>query len=723
MGAVAASVPIILHFFYKARYRPQPWAAMRFLKLSLEQTSRRLRFQELLLLFLRILVLILLAIALARPTQRLISQGMATSESVDEILILDVSGSMQAREGTKTRFEMEKEAAIKLIDALPAGSTVRVITCGERAKFIGPISPSNLDQAKELIKRIEPTGQATDFAVGLKEAQSLLRQIYGNNKEVILLSDMQRLGFEHQSEQVKQLSTQISQEGNLYFLKVGEKPISNAAIVDIVPQFGIPHAGARIPFQITVRNTGYAAIPKMSLRLEVDGKAAEGEERTIESLAPGEMRPVTASVKFDKPGWKAVTAKILSDDLDIDNRLDRVIKVRERLRVLIVDGSPNDREPEKSASYYLGHALSAAGQEGTKGALQIRIVKPEEASPRILDLFDVCILSNVSASGVLYSNGFLPALKPFLNEGKGLIIGVGDKVEPSAYTSTFGPGQGLDLLPGKFTEIDQTPMKDNKPEPFRFAPASFEQNSFVGIFQKPPFDQIGNALIRKRVHIDPASVQGQVLARYSDDVPAIVARTIGAGEILWITTSLDSSWSTWAPGRPPEEMTFLPFMIKALTHLANRGVNPFNRTCGEPLEFFTDEQIRTYDLLRPDNKRERLGNALEPNVDRKGAKPKIVYTDTDLPGTYTIYGPNNRVEAVFAVAYDPRETDNLEPMKLDEIEKLLGFTPKFVNVDGKIADRINATRSESEWTIPLLVALLFLAFGEFLLAWFCGRSW
>ena len=67
IGAVAGSIPLILHFFYRARYRKVPWGAMTFLKTAIEQTSRRLRFQEWILLALRCLVLLLLAFALARP--------------------------------------------------------------------------------------------------------------------------------------------------------------------------------------------------------------------------------------------------------------------------------------------------------------------------------------------------------------------------------------------------------------------------------------------------------------------------------------------------------------------------------------------------------------------------------------------------------------------------------------------------------------------------------
>src|SRR5205807_5691510 len=62
-GAAAAAIPIALHLFFRSRYRTVPWAAMKFLLTSMEQTSRRLRFQELLLLVLRCALLVLLAVA------------------------------------------------------------------------------------------------------------------------------------------------------------------------------------------------------------------------------------------------------------------------------------------------------------------------------------------------------------------------------------------------------------------------------------------------------------------------------------------------------------------------------------------------------------------------------------------------------------------------------------------------------------------------------------
>src|SRR5436309_12957931 len=92
-GAAAASIPIALHFFFRSRYRTVPWAAMKFLLMSIEQTSRRLRFQELLLLILRVALLVLLALALARPLST-IGGGAGAGEAVDAVFLFDTSYSM-----------------------------------------------------------------------------------------------------------------------------------------------------------------------------------------------------------------------------------------------------------------------------------------------------------------------------------------------------------------------------------------------------------------------------------------------------------------------------------------------------------------------------------------------------------------------------------------------------------------------------------------------------
>src|SRR5437868_1146831 len=69
-GLGAAAVPVIIHLLNRRKFQKVVWAAMRFLKTSVEHTRQRSRVEDLLLLFLRCLILILLALAAARPALR-----------------------------------------------------------------------------------------------------------------------------------------------------------------------------------------------------------------------------------------------------------------------------------------------------------------------------------------------------------------------------------------------------------------------------------------------------------------------------------------------------------------------------------------------------------------------------------------------------------------------------------------------------------------------------
>src|SRR5689334_13210578 len=124
-GAAAAAIPIALHFFFRSRYRTVPWAAMKFLLASVEQTSRRLKFQEILLLLLRVSLLVLLALALARPKPT--SLGFSSGrEAIDAAFVIDNSMSMGVDEGEKTtRLALAKSAALHALDQLPPFSTVQ----------------------------------------------------------------------------------------------------------------------------------------------------------------------------------------------------------------------------------------------------------------------------------------------------------------------------------------------------------------------------------------------------------------------------------------------------------------------------------------------------------------------------------------------------------------------------------------------------------------------
>ncbi len=72
-GALAGSIPVVIHLLNRQRFKKVVWAAMHWLWASYKKSQRRLQIEQLILLLIRILVLVLLAFALARPA---LQQGM-----------------------------------------------------------------------------------------------------------------------------------------------------------------------------------------------------------------------------------------------------------------------------------------------------------------------------------------------------------------------------------------------------------------------------------------------------------------------------------------------------------------------------------------------------------------------------------------------------------------------------------------------------------------------
>jgi hypothetical protein len=112
---------------------------------------------------------------------------------------------------------------------------------------------------------------------------------------------MQRSGWERQSAALRATGEQIKNNANLYLIRVTDEKIKvkNAAIVGILSQDEVPHAGARVGFTILVQNSGSEAITNLSLTLQVDGQMIEKDPRAIPHIGP-RMVPVPITGVIDK---------------------------------------------------------------------------------------------------------------------------------------------------------------------------------------------------------------------------------------------------------------------------------------------------------------------------------------------------------------------------------------------------------------------------------------
>lgn len=744
-GALAAGIPLALHFFYRSRYRTVPWAAMKFLLTSIEQTSRRLRFQELLLLVLRIAVLILLAVALARPSSSS-SSASGGGDAVDAVLVIDTSYSMMARDGAApagdpgtdlylkalkqfaapdgsvTRLDRARAAALATIGNLPAHSTIQVISSADRAVSLGPRVPSRLDQGRQIVQDLQANDLQTDFLPAVSEALAVLQRGQSPNKEFYLFSDMQQLGWELPGAALVEKLKEIRGLAAVHLVQCGARPILNASIIGITPQSQL-RTGERAEFAVLVRNSGAEAIRNLTVSLEVDGRTEDRDSRPVEILNPGETQAIILTGLLDQPGRRLITARLERDDLDADNRFTQLISVRDQVEILVVDGAPNDRDPRKAASFYLRHALNPrAPQLAT--ALPVTVVPADgQLSAKLLANKDLCILVNASVDNDALPDGFARALASFVQDGHGLMVFPGDRVDPAAYNRLFF--EQLRLLPLKISGFADAPAD----RPLTFDRQSAEAHPFLKFRQDKGYASIDRVEVRRRLNLeektadtsDPLALT-RVLLRYNDGGPAIVSkRRAGEGEVLLFTTSVhDPSWTDWFI-----DLSFVPFVQVSLNYLLEEQPLVYNKVAGEPLQWQPprDSAEALFDLDKPDGSRERLGHA-----ESVEGRPLLTATDTSQAGVYRIEPADGtpaagRKGAVFAVVPDLRESEDLQSLKPAQMDERLGFRAVHLTAGDDGSAFSGAERFKREWTAGLLIVLFVLTLGEAVLAWLCGRAW
>src|SRR5438128_2826465 len=747
-GTLAAGVPIALHFFFRTRYRRVPWAAMKFLLTSIEQTSRRLRFQELFLLLVRVALLVLLALALARPSST--SSG-GQGDAVDAVFVIDTSFSMDARDGAATRLDRAKAAASAILDHLPPHSTVQIIAAADRARLLGPRLPADLEQARKLIEDLQVHHLATDFLPGMNEAGALFERSQAGNKELYLFSDMQRLGWEQQDAALTPKLQTIHRQGVVYLVRCGTRTPRNAAVVGIVPQSGIPHAGERASFAVLVRNSGTEPVRDLSVSLLVDGNEDEKETQALPQLGPGETRAIPVTAKLGQGGLRVLTATIHPDELEADNRFDQVVHVRDQVRVLVVDGSANNPEPEKAASFYLMHALSPVKEtDRPQYHIQPRLVTPRQALPALLADKDLCILVNVAlqpdrqGQHESLAREFIDQLAAFVRAGHGLMIFAGDQVTPEPYNGILFEQHHLlpSKLAGKVLHYPDEPLHLNRD--------SANAASFAILGTDEFYKAINGVSIRRTLDVEePDRTSGsdapkeqkdgpRVILRYSDGRAAVISKKVDAGEVLLVATAADLSWNDW----PLWKGMYVPFVDMALNHLLRGQTQNHNLTAGEPLHWVLAEYHgnQAFALVQPDGRRIRLGRAAP--ADGRGI---VTADELFRAGVYRLLpdAENNQVVnkalqsssrkkslaaatgdgVPFAVVPDLRETENLEAWTDQQIDERLGFKPIHLTGGDDVAVFSGAERQNREWTPWLLMVVLAMAFVETGLAWLCGRPW
>ena len=226
------------------------------------------RFRRNLLLPLQIIFLILAIFALARPFWR-----GAASASQNVILIIDGSASMKATDLGKTRFEMAKSAAARIVDDLSDGGRMMIVEAVSSPRIISDFTADRL-QLRNAISKIRPVDSPTDLNRAIQLASSLAKN--QQNSEIILLSDGAG----------KNNLLDPANISPIRFVGFGKETVDNVGITAFEVGQGLSDSSEK---QVFVALQNFSDVEKTSLLLELYHGQNLMDVREL-NLLPGERR-------------------------------------------------------------------------------------------------------------------------------------------------------------------------------------------------------------------------------------------------------------------------------------------------------------------------------------------------------------------------------------------------------------------------------------------------
>ncbi len=179
-------VPIIYYTYIKIKEKKKR-EAMKFSHLSFIKSAlgdkKKIKRSEI-LFYLSLLILALLLIGFANPHIPL----KQAKKGVNVVLVMDVSGSMQANDYKPTRLESAKLSAEILIASLEEKDHAGIVIFETGATTASYLSPFK-DRVIDKLRNIKPREGRTAIGDGLSLGIDMATSIPNKKKVVILLSD------------------------------------------------------------------------------------------------------------------------------------------------------------------------------------------------------------------------------------------------------------------------------------------------------------------------------------------------------------------------------------------------------------------------------------------------------------------------------------------------------------------------------------------------------
>lgn len=670
LGALAVGIPILIHLTQKEKKTIVEFPSLMFLRQIAYTSVRRRSIRDLWLLALRIAAILLIMLAFSRPWFKSGAIAASLPGSTREVVILlDRSASM----GYGDRFDRAKAEARKVADGLSGEDRATLVLFGSNAEE-NVRATSDRVRLSQAIDAAKVGAESTRFGPALRLAQSLLAQSAMPRREVVLISDFQKLGWERQEE------IHLPEGAVLKPVSVGGGETTDVAVTSVTFQRTQFSGQDRVVATAGIVNRSARPATDVSVALDVDGHLIETKTMTVPAGATGSVTfaeftvadanvrgQVTATPAAPTPGATA------ADAWAADNNFYFVLSPARPVSVLVVSSDAADRD----ANLYLTTALGI----GDAPKFDVQTIAASKLTGAQVENRAVVILNDVA----VLPTGGVDILKRFVERGGGLLVGV-------AGATKWSETEAAALMPGTLGDaVDRPSGHVGALGYLDYSHPIFE------LFRTPRAGGFSGVHFFRYRALDPKTYR--VLARFDDGAAAMVERRVGAGRVVAWTTSLDGTWNDLAV-----KPAFLPFLRQVATVLSGFQSAGAWQTAGRALDLTAKARVGEGIVTAPSGERMPLTD---------NGKPAFVQLSEQ--GFYTVRlnrEPPGTKPQTIAVNLDPAETD-LTAMDLQEFAARV--TGRADGINAKDAPPTDVTPADAErrqgiwWYLLLLGAAVLVA--------------
>jgi len=736
VGAAAMSAPILIHLLARRRFKRVRWAAMEFLLDADRRNRRRVRLEEWILLVLRCLAVFLIGILVARPfvSPANIASAFGGSRRTERVFLLDDTFSMGYQVESKTVFDRVKQAMRKIIASVRRQSPDDTVTILRASAVDHPVVAGAFldDSQTDLILENIEAMQVSQRSMDLREVlDAVVKQLDREddilNVALYILSDFQSSDWAMRgggsgkgvTSPAAALQRWATDERSLqvFLVKLGEDQPVNTAVTELRLDAGQVVAGTTDHLYASV--THFANEPRSDVTLQLTVGDRPQSSKSISSLPQRQQVTIDYESDFIRTGDESLRVRLADDRLAVDNTRYLTATVVGAIRVLIVNGEPSADEFNDEVAL-LATALRPEGD--VFSGMESVVVDEAGLEDMNLSQFHLVVLANVYR----VVEPMMAPLEHFVRNGGGLVIYLGDQVDPELYNATmFREGKGLS--PVELVEIlhpsepAHLVVTDRLHPVLRGVggeddPLGLGRIPFRVFFGTRPYDPQRHG---EGEQSNPAKAS-HVLARFDDanQSPAIVERSFGAGRVVVLTSSADKEWNLW-----PDHPTYVPVTLELADYVAQRGRLGSQQLVGAPIELPLEASVYESDVLvRTPSYPNEPEAPITATSQGDGDGLVVRWDHTPQSGFYQFVMRRRDGEEqtrMVAVNVDARESD-LTPVRQAQLRTALaGIRVEIVNGLAGLAGQTDDGRTEL-WRFVLICGVLVLM-AEQGLAWFWGR--